>query len=151
MLKQIELIEREAEIGFMEASLIANMIDFNYMIETSEDSIIDRFIDKMKQTIVKMKNKINDFITSATIKSKMEEIKDIFQKNPSLKNEKIKVKDYEKLDKLGQETLNELETTKDIEATMQKYRKQRNKLMVGSTLVTISLSTAFIFVIKKKR
>lgn len=150
MLNQFNNIERETEIGFMEASMIANMLDFNIIIEAENQSVVDKFINKMKETVENMKRKIQEFVTSAVIKSKLQQIKEIFQKNPSLKDEKIKVKDYEKLNKLSMDTAKELETTKDVNATMEKYRKQRNKILAGGAVTTMSLATAFVYIIKKK-
>ena len=147
---ELDIIAREVEIGFMEASVISDMISLNYFSESVNEDLFDKIIKKVKETVNKMKKKVNDFITSSKIKEKLNEIKEKFISNPKLKNEKVKVPDFDKLDKLNKDTIKELENTNDVEATMNKYRKQRNKILAGSALITVSLASAFVFVVKKK-
>ena len=74
------------------------------------------------------------------------------KENPALLKGKVKVKDYEKLDKLNQKTQAELKkckTTAQVNNVMDKYRKQRNIILGAGAVAVVTLGTLFVYSKKK--
>ena len=131
----ISEMELDADMKFE-----SSMIDIDYVTESS--GVVDRIgsmISKAVEGLGKMIQKIIDFIQSKVFKTKINKAEEAINNNPSLKNTKVKIKDYDKLDKLNQKVKKELPKSKDPEALMGKYRKQRNVILAASAAVAVTL------------
>lgn len=148
----IDLIQAELEIGFLESAALSTFIDSDVFMESSSDStsVFDKMIEKVKTVIKKVKSSITEFLTSKTVDKQLNDLKEKINEDPSLKNQTATMVDYDKLDKLNTSTLKELEKTDDPEAVITKYRKQRNVILAASAAVTVTLGTALVMITKNK-
>ena len=70
-------------------------------------------------------------------------IEQSIKENPELGKRKVKVPDYKELDKLYEKTISDLEhRVEDSEKIMEKYKKERKRILIGAGLTTVSLATA---------
>lgn len=95
------------------------------MYESKDNNyIFKKVIDKISHIIETVKKKINEFFTSKKLKDMEDKTNEILKNNPSIKNQKIKIRDIKKLDALNRKTADELLKSKNPEEVFKKYKKQ---------------------------
>ena len=139
---ELEFTALESEIYSLDGIFLESGADMN--------STVDTIVAKIRGIIETAKKKITEIFEKAVVKKKLAETQKKIDENPSLKTQKVKVKDYSKLEKLDDDTLRAIASGKDVEATMVKYRKHRNVLLAAAATVTITLGTALVMVTRNK-
>lgn len=150
-MKYIDVAEQELDILALEAKFYIAQIpaeSAGIFLEAEGKSIFQKIMDKLKDIIDKVKKKITDFINSTVFKKKVKELETTLDENPELKNVKVKIPDYEKVHKLNNDTLIILDKSNDTEKLMEKYRKQRNKLLGALTVTVVTAGAALVFLKK---
>lgn len=113
----------------------------------------DQAIKKIKKIVSDVREKLSNLLSTAAVQLRIKQAENAIKEDPTLAKVETKMVDYEKLDKLNQETAAQLEKTKDSKETeklMKKYRSQRNKILAVSSAITITLAGALIFITKNK-
>ena len=118
-------------------------------IEQGESSskfktFVNNIIEKIKTFFSNAKKAIINFFTKKAVNDKLDDIEQSIKKNPELGKRKVKIPDYKELDKLYEKTISDLEhRVEDSEKIMEKYKKERKRILIGAAgLTTISLATA---------
>lgn len=151
-----ELLEKELECDFAYIeSEIANAeyesFDPDYFLEAGEnsaESFIDRIIKKLQEIVERVKKAFSELFAKKSTNNVIEKYDAAKEKDPSIANKKVKMKDYKKLQELNDNTMTILlktEDTEKIKKQMIKYRKQRNKILALGTVVTVSLAACIHF------
>lgn len=104
----------------------------------------EKFLDKLVERVSKMINDciktINEFFQNHFTGNKKKELEDRIKNDPSFKDKKFKVVDYEKMEYFQETVCTEIEkakTKEEVEEKMKKYRKQRNILLLVSAAITV--------------
>lgn len=117
-------------------------------IEQGESSskfktFVNNIIEKIKKFFINAKDAIINFFTKKAVNDKLDDIEQSIKKNPELGKRKVKVPDYKELNKLYEKTISDLEhRVEDSEKIMEKYKKERKRILIGAGLTTVSLATA---------
>lgn len=115
--------------------------DFIYMeSENNEENKLKKITDRIKDIIRKIKEKIISLFRS---KETTEQIKEIEQ--AGLSNDKVEMTDYNKIQDLQEKTMKEIDKShdqKDVNEVIEKYKKQRNKILKGAAVITVTLGAA---------
>ena len=117
-------------------------------IEQGESSskfktFVNNIIEKIKKFFINAKEAIINFFTKKAVNDKLDDIEQSIKKNPELGKRKVKIPDYKELDKLYEKTISDLEhRVEDSEKIMEKYKKERKRILIGAGLTTVSLATA---------
>lgn len=147
-MRAFDITEKEIDIIVLESKAIMSqlpLITYGLMMEKEGKSLFERIIDKMKEIVEKVKEKIQSFITSKKVKDEVEKMENVVKNNPELGKEKVQIPDYSKLDKLNKEyTLKIIKGNE--EQLMIKYKKQRNFLVknLGFTIVTFAVALGML-------
>ena len=123
-----------------------------FMEAGGSGNIFQKLIEKVKEIVEKAINTIKQFFASKQVESNMKKAEEVAKENPGLLKKKIKVKDYEKLDKINkkaQEDLKKCKNKAQVDDVMAKYRKQRNIAIGVGAAVTVTLGACLIFSRKK--
>ena len=143
--KEIDLLYLEAvdELKRQEDLSCISFMESGDTKKKSSEGIFAK-IKKMIETAIE---KIKAFFAKKETNDKARKLQESVKKDPSLKNEKVKVKDYEKVIKLGKQTQQKMKgakTAKEKQALLEKYKKQRN-VILGGALVAISVAAILGF------
>lgn len=117
-------------------------------IEQGESSskfktFVNNIIEKIKKFFINAKEAIINFFTKKAVNDKLDDIEQSIKENPELGKRKVKIPDYKELDKLYEKTISDLEhRVEDSEKIMEKYKKERKRILIGAGLTTVSLATA---------
>ena len=118
-------------------------------IEQGESSskfktFVNNIIEKIKKFFINAKNAIINFFTKKAVNDKLNELEKDVKENPELGKREVKIPDYKELDKLYEKTISDLEhRVEDSEKIMEKYKKERKRILIGAAgLTTVSLATA---------
>lgn len=135
---------------FSESTLI-------FLLE-SDTTVQKSIFDKLKQQISTMIEKarawFQKFQTDRITNHVDKVVEDRFKENPSLKKQKVRIPDNRRLIQLQEETLDELRrarTEPEINRKMEKYRKQRNKILIASAAITTTLAAALVILHKNSK
>ena len=104
------------------------------------------FVDKIVSTI----NTVFEKFTSGKACKKAE---DAIAKNPDLKNEKTKIKDWKKVHVLNKETQKKIQNAKspeEVDKIMKEYKAKRNKILAIGATVTVTIGGILLFLKKGK-
>lgn len=104
------------------------------------------FIDKI---VTSIKGVFEKFSTGKTVKKAEENL----QKNPKLKDEKTKVKDWKKVHVLNKETQKKIQNAKskeEVDQIMKEYKSKRNKILAATAAVTVTVGGLLLFLKKGK-
>lgn len=104
------------------------------------------FVDKIVSTIKTVFEKF----TSGKACKKAE---DAIAKNPDLKNEKTKIKDWKKVHVLNKETQKKIQNAKspeEVDKIMKEYKAKRNKILAIGATVTVTIGGILLFLKKGK-
>lgn len=152
-----ELIyEKEMECDFLALEYAISMIPLSNtdtFMEDGDSNIFTKIKDKIKEIVDKFKEWINNFFNKSDTK-KEKEIEETIEKNPKLKNKKVKIKDYDKLSKLEQETISDLERARspeDVDKKMASYKKKRAAILAATVTVSLGALLAYKKTVKNKR
>lgn len=152
-----DIWHKEIDTEFMEAELMLDNMylgALNYLTEDGDskfqtDKNVDGIITKIRKAIQNMVTKINSLFADKKIK----DVEDAVKENPDLANAKVQIKKTDELDELANKTCDEIKKVKskeELEAKMNKYRKQRNKILASSAVVTITLAALLVMMKKNK-
>lgn len=145
----IAIYEKELEIKRLELKLMCDQLDSPFFMEKGDGGVISNIFKKIRSILNSCKNAIINFFSSDKFKKRDEKIEDVMNKNPSLRNMKVKVKDYQKLDSLNNKTLREFKSGSDPALVIEKYKKQRNAILTGSGIILTAV--AAIGFLKKRK
>lgn len=149
--------ELECDMAYVE-SAIANA---RYEMLSNQDSFMEaggspnvfqKLITKVKEIVTKAIDTIKQFFASKQIELGMKKAEAAAKENPGLLKQKVKVKDYEKLDKLNKkarEDLKKCKTKAQVDAVMDKYRKQRNIAIAAGAVAVVTLGAMYAHSRKK--
>ena len=118
------------------------------------DKAITNLIEKIKKLFQDTKEKIAKFFTDKNVEEKCKEVETAVKQNPKVKEKKVSYKTRNKAIELDKITLEDIYKARDfneVEAKMQKYRKQRNKAIVSGVLVTVTVGGVAALVIKHQK
>ena len=146
-----EIMELENDILY--ESIHLDILKYSIMedvyIEQGESSskfktFVNNIIEKIKKFFINAKNAIINFFTKKAVNDKLDDIEQSIEKNPELGKREVKIPDYKELDKLYEKTISDLEhRVEDSEKIMEKYKKERKRILIGAAgLTTVSLATA---------
>ena len=128
-----------------------------YFLENGSTEVKSSFLDKMIEKIKSVTNSIvtwiQEFYQKHFTKKVETELEEKMKKDPSFKNKKIRVRDNDKIAEIQTATVNAIQECKridEVEATMKKYRKQRNVLIAATTAVTITATAGLAWLRKSK-
>lgn len=113
----------------------------------------DSFLTKVKKLIDKAIQKVKEFFSKKQTVENTKKLEEAVKKDPSLKNKKVKVKDYSKVQKLEEDTMKKLKSAKsdaDADRIMEDYKKKRNKLIAGGAVATVSVGAILGFMLHGK-
>lgn len=137
-------------IAIFEAGEEANSAPFIEKIEAT----ISRIIEKIKKIFQDAKEKLAKFFTDKNVEQKCKQVDEVSKNDPEVKRKKSSYKSRHKAIELDKITLEDIYKARDfneVEAAMQKYRKQRNKAIAIGTVVTITVVGVGAFVLKKQK
>lgn len=115
-----------------------------YILESSVSSFLQKTLGKVKTFFAKIMDKFNAFIERKNIKAKIENIKKKITRGGKGK-EKVETVDYDKLNKLEENTVSTLEKCEDeeqVEEVMGEYRKRRDIIKSKARKVKITIASA---------
>ena len=113
---------------------IMNLMSSDAFLESGDGKgFLNNFAEKINEVIRSLKRSIT--------KTKLEESKTELENSPNVDLDKqVQITDYDKLQELNQDMLKAISTNQfEIEKKMEKYRKQRNAIIKGGALITLSL------------
>lgn len=153
-MNDFKTLDMEIDIMFSEMVLhntfYANSELFTESSDEKVESFFDKFITRAKEIVDSIRNKISDIFNKKQTDDVIKKAETAIEANQKLGNTKVKIPDYDKLNKLNADVRKELDKTDNPEAVMKKYRLQRNKLLAASAFITVSLSTALYMLTKNK-
>ena len=138
-------------IAIFEAGEETNSAPFIEKVEAT----ITRIIEKIKKIFQDTKEKLTKFFTDKNVEQKCKQVDEVSKNmDPEVKRKKSSYKSRHKAIELDKITLEDIYKARDfneVEAAMQKYRKQRNKAIAIGTVVTITVVGVGAFVLKKQK
>lgn len=123
-----------------------------FMEAGASGNIFQKLIVKVKEIVEKAINTIRQFFSSKQVESNIKKAEEVAKANPGLLKKKVKVKDYEKLDKINKKAradLKKCKTKAQVDDVMEKYQKQRNIAIGAGAVVAITLGACLVFSRKK--
>ena len=149
------ILQKETEIDFMK-------LDYEIFLESAgihpiyesgdKQNIFDKAITTIKNIIEKVKRKLQEIFTGKKYDETEKKLKDALAADPSLKNKKVKIRDQKKMEKLTDETIGKIKkakTKKELDATMESYRKK--KKIIAGAVITVSVVTLAGLVLHSKK
>lgn len=142
-------MNKDLDILFLETEIILNECDlgiyqdlmqdtFEYFSEASgsapKESAFKKIIDRAKKMIADFIEKVKNFFAKKKTKTLIDKADKAFKDNPKLKNAKLKVTDYSKLDNLTKVTISKIVKNPDrADQIFEAYQKSK-KVILGSTI-----------------
>ena len=128
-----------------------------FLVE-SDSSVQESVFTKLKTQIQNIFERAKEWFQkfqTERISAKVDQIvKEKISKDPSVADIKVRIPDNSKMIKLQEETLAELyrsRTEPEIKAKMDKYKRQRNKILVASAVITTTLGAALVILRKNNK
>ena len=121
-----------------------------YLIESGggvQEGVFAKLRQKIEKMIDSAKEWFRNFHTKKVVNGVDAAMEERFEENPELKEQKVEIRDDSELVALQQKTLDELErvrTEPELKMKMQKYKKQRNKILAATAVITVTLSAAVV-------
>ena len=128
-----------------------------YLIESGggvQEGVFAKLRQKIEKMIDSAKEWFRNFHTKKVVNGVDAAMEERFEENPELKEQKVEIRDDSELIALQQKTLDELErvrTEPELKMKMQKYKKQRNKILAATAVITVTLSAAVVLLHKKSQ
>lgn len=128
-----------------------------YLIESGggvQEGVFAKLRQKIEKMIDSAKEWFRNFHTKKVVNGVDAAMEERFEENPELKEQKVEIRDDSELVALQQKTLDELErvrTEPELKMKMQKYKKQRNKILAATAVITVTLSAAVVLLHKKSQ
>ena len=137
----------EVDLYFEHAKYLFDSLSDSYISESNEEQkegLFKKIITAIKRAFEAAINKITEIFTGKKLDASMKKLDAMCQVDPSLKNRKITISNYKDLNKLSNDTLNELKKANcDVASTMEDYKKKRKSLLkkigAGVGAATIAL------------
>ena len=111
---------------------------------------INNLIEKIKKIFNDAKDAITNFFSKNDVEKKCKEVEEEAKKDPKKKKSYKSRKEAIDLSKVTLEDIYKARDFNEIEATMNKYRSQRNKAIAVGTVVTLAITGVAAFVIKRQ-
>ena len=145
---EIMTLENDILYETIHLDILKSSIMEDIYIEQGESSskfktFVNNIIEKIKTFFSNAKKAIINFFTKKAVNDKLDDIEQSIKENPELGKRKVKIPDYKELYKLYEKTISDLEhRVEDSEKIMEKYKKERKRILIGAGLTTVSLATA---------
>lgn len=143
-LEAVDELKREEDL-----SLISFMESGDIRKKKSSEGIFAKIKKMIENTI----EKIKAFFTKKQTEENTKKLQEAIKKDPSLKNKKVQVKDYEKIIKLNKATLKKLENVKtqeEADKIVADYMKKKNAIIAAGAVVTVSVAGVLGFMLHGK-
>lgn len=165
--REFELNKQQAEIKVLKES--GTQSDLNMLYEAAEEGLINKMqrslkaaIEALKEFIKKIIDKIKSIFQSKQGKETLDKMEDICNKNPNVKNQKIKITDIDKEQKCLQKGIDKLSSiiakikggynkdsfNKEIDDVIEETNRERAKIIAIGAGITVTVGAA-IALIKK--
>ena len=165
--REFELNKQQAEIKVLKES--GTQSDLNMLYEAAEEGLINKMqrslkaaIEALKEFIKKIIDKIKSIFQSKQGKETLDKMEDICNKNPNVKNQKIKITDIDKEQKCLQKGIDKLSGIiakikgghnkdsfdKEIDDVIEETNRERAKIIAIGAGITVTVGAA-IALIKK--
>lgn len=149
--------ELECDMAYVESAIANARYEMlseqdSFMEAGGSSNVFQKLITKVKEIVTKAIDTIKQFFASKQIELGMKKAEAAVKENPGLLKQKVKVKDYEKLDKLNKkarEDLKKCKTKAQVDAVMDKYRKQRNIAIAAGAVAVVTLGAMYAHSRKK--
>ena len=152
-----EILSLQSDITFektIQYILLDRMSDDVYYENGNNESKISNFftslITKITNAIKKAKDAIVSLFTQKKVDDTINNLENKIKENPELGKQQVKIPYSGQLDKLTQEIRVNIDTTSNTQETIEKYKKQRNRILKGGIFVTVSLGSALVILSKLK-
>ena len=128
----------------------------DYYTESVMDSVskfFETIINTIKSIIDRVKETVKKIFKQENVEKEISEVEDAIKENSSFGNIKVDVKDYKGSKKLNDEIRFEIVkagSVDELQAKMDKYRKQRNAILASSVVAAATVSTIVYFILKGK-
>ena len=146
-----ELAESEINCSEKEIAYNFSLLDFSFFNESSEseqnDGIITRICKAIDNIIKTLKDRISEFFANKSTTDALNSVEAASIKDPSIKQKKIKMTDYRKVDKLHDDTVKKLDkcnSSKEVGEVMDKYRKERRTALLFMGTTTVMIAVGFL-------
>ena len=143
-LEGVDELKREEDL-----SLISFMESGDIPKKKSSEGIFAKIKKMIENTI----EKIKAFFTKKQTEENTKKLQEAIKKDPSLKNKKVQVKDYEKIIKLNKATLKKLENAKtqeEADKIVADYMKKKNAIIAAGAVVSVSVAGVLGFMLHGK-
>ena len=108
---------------------------------------IESLIKKVKDLVKSVTDKIKGFLTTKKVSNEIDEMEELVKEN-NIRNEKIQITDYDKLNKLSKETKSKLKKAKSkdqVDSIMSGYRSKRKGILAAVAVTAITIGGALAF------
>lgn len=151
-----DIFEHEIDCSMKNIDYDFSLLNISVFMESVDDKkadgIFNRIIQQIDKIITTIKTKIQEFFQSKKTTEEIDAIEHASKNDSSIKNKKVKMRDYKKAETLNKETIAKIDkcqSEEELNQQMKKYRDQRNKIIIGSVFVTVTLGSC-IAILKKK-
>lgn len=113
----------------------------------SVGDFIESLIKKVKDLVKSVTDKIKGFLTTKKVSNEIDEMEELVKEN-NIRNEKIQITDYDKLNKLSKETKSKLKKAKSkdqVDSIMSGYRSKRKGILAAVAVTAITIGGALAF------
>ena len=150
--KEIDLLYLEA-VDELKRQEDLSLISFMESGDIPQKKSSEGIFAKIKKMIENTIEKIKAFFTKKQTEENTKKLQEAIKKDPSLKNKKVQVKDYEKIIKLNKATLKKLENAKtqeEADKIVADYMKKKNAIIAAGAVVTVSVAGVLGFMLHGK-
>ena len=109
---------------------------------------IESLIKKVKDLVKSVTDKIKGFLSTKKVSNEIDEMEKLVKENNNIRNEKIQITDYDKLNKLSKETKSKLKKAKSkdqVDSIMSGYRSKRKGILAAVAVTAITIGGALAF------
>lgn len=135
----------DLDILYLETSIILDQCEndtnamifnsvFNEAGDENKESLFKRIIDRIKKMVADAKDKIVAFFNSKSSKEAIDGAEEAMKKNPKLKNAKVKVPDFDKLNKLLKKTEADIKNNPERIDEFAKREEKLAKILLGDDI-----------------
>lgn len=143
---ELEILSLEGDIAFEQCDIDINtIIASSIFTEASDDkSVLQKIIERIKKLISDIKNKISDFFSKKKTKDLIDNTEKAMKSNPKVKNQKIKVPNFDKLNKLFEKTKSAvIKNPNNADEILEKSSKLQKALLATGAGVAVTVGAAF--------
>ena len=150
MNKELDILFLEGDIACEQCEMDTDAIIVNNIFTeavSDDKSMLQKIIERIKKLVSDIKDKIQEFFSKKKTKDLIKNTEDAMKKDPKLKNVKIKVPNFDKLDKLFSKTKSAIIKNPDkADEILEKHNNAQKILLtavgVGAIGGAVSVGTA---------